>query len=69
MTLGRRISRIMVSVVLGHEGAMLTMGSLESRTLDVVQKGISTLPMVVAKAVITSSRMKSPKIPYMRLCH
>jgi hypothetical protein len=53
----------MVSRVPVQVGVISTRGNLESRMLDVVKKGILTLPTVVASATITTSRMKSPRIP------
>jgi len=50
----------MVSIVLGQAGFASTKGSLERRMLDVVENGIWTLPMAVAKGIIAQRRTESP---------
>ena len=52
----------MVSSVLGQEESILISGSLVRRTLNVVEKGIWTLPMVVAKGTSKLRKMASPMI-------
>jgi hypothetical protein len=54
------MSIIMVSSVLGQAGFASTKGSLERSILAVVENGIWTLPMVVARGTIAQRRAESP---------
>ena len=62
MTRGRRISRMMVAMVLCQVGVISTNGRLSRSMENVVDSGMATLPMLVASAMTTIRSADSPRM-------